>query len=225
MGFASRTDKAHSQNGVLYKTKYIDEFEHAFNTRKTAYKRSSTREAITEQLTDMLPDTVGSVLPGLKRIRIAQAQERCDRVDWLARSIYCECGLYRTACMYQGWREAGLSNCEYGCKVYVREHLGKREFQVQHSSVYGCRVLDNDDIMTEWEADLLGYVHMLTPFGGLQHRPTPTIQHHVPKRPRVKRESTRREYPGANRSANFDFDAPPLMQMARARQARMAGGR
>jgi hypothetical protein len=61
----------------------------------------------------------------------------CGLVDW-------ECEL-----IHGGWREIALSDCDHGCKVYERVHYGFRETQVQHSSVYGCKLGDGPIITRE----------------------------------------------------------------------------
>lgn len=205
MGFASRTDKAHSQNGCMQTASCRCDY---CLPRKN-WVRGSEKNNVRREIDAILAEAMGFepvTLPGLKRI----TQSNRERIAMTPRVVpMCECGMERWECMLvNSWREIALSDCDHGCKLYEREHMGMRERQVQHSSTYGC------------------HNTTVEPIEKRELSKAPKVQRITPTR-RTMRTQPRGfvARPSANRSANFDVESPSILHMARARQAQLNGGR
>lgn len=121
------------------------------------------------------------------------------------------CGLAEWECsLLHSWREALLSDCDYGCKVYQRIHDGVRETQVQHMSAYGCK--DTDEPIERHETVRT------------RQAVPPMIRRYMPTTRPVTTTFTRKELSSRTNGVVMT-EAPSLMQMARARQAQLNGGR
>jgi hypothetical protein len=213
----SRTDKAHSQNGMsgsdyLWQ-KFLRRDSHSAKLYSRPKAKAQARQILSDELTSATVNHVKADYPGLKRMRYSTVQpiqlpsfyelER-ERLANLERIETNWREVKALTLQHSGWREVALSDCEFGCKRFERTVNNLIQSQVQHSTVYGCR-----------KSDEAVSVRAL-------YKPEPVVEFHAPRHQPVGfSDQARREgsLPIAGRNkgrhhANLDFESPSLMQMA-----------